>query len=94
MCDHAIAIVTNVGDLIYCEASSNPGCATSRDGRLQYNTAVAFDTDGSYLAKAHKQNLWGEASYFDEPVDCQQISFTASFGVRFGLCELICSCWP
>jgi predicted amidohydrolase len=84
---HSIAIVANIGDLIYCDAPgvTNPGCATSRDGRLQFNTAVALDTDGAYLARAHKQNLWGEAAYFDEPLDCQQVSFTTSFNVQFGL---------
>ena len=41
-------------------AQPNPGCASSRDGRLQFNTAVAFDSDGAFVAKAHKQNLWGE----------------------------------
>ena len=77
---HAIALVANLGDLIYCDATpAYPGCAESRDGRLQFNTAVAFDSDGRYLARAHKQNLWGEAGYFDEPVDCALSSFATSF---------------
>eukprot|EP01051_Picozoa_sp_SAG22_P005535 SAG22_NODE_331_length_12174_cov_12.920497_7_plen_667_part_00 len=96
--EHGIALVANLGDLIYCDASEPPppGCATSRDGRLQYNTAVAFDTDGTYLARAWKQNLWGEASYFDEPVACGLSSFVTSFGVRFGLftCADLIYEWP
>ena len=75
-----ISLVANLGDLIYCDATpTHPGCAESRDGRLQFNTAVAFDSDGRYLARAHKQNLWGEADYFDEPVDCELSSFATSF---------------
>jgi hypothetical protein len=131
--------VANIGNLIYCDArggaaAADPGCAASRDGCLQYNTAVAFDTvrgpcraaffaarralsvshrksglyaafvchfcaqplkgpflvawglgqDGRYLACVHKQNLWSETDYFDEPVDCQRGAFTTSFGVAFG----------
>eukprot|EP01052_Picozoa_sp_SAG31_P028169 SAG31_NODE_2696_length_5228_cov_2.063365_3_plen_397_part_00 len=88
--EYGIVLVANIGDLIYCDAGPSPpppGCESSRDGRLQYNTAVAFDTDGTYLTRAHKQNLWGESGYFDEPVDCDLAtsSFTTSFGVRFGL---------
>lgn len=83
---HGIAIVANIGDLIYCdETHPHSGCEHARDGRLQYNTAVAFDTDGSYLAKAHKQNLWGEAAYFDTPQNCPDVTFRTSFGVTFGL---------
>jgi predicted amidohydrolase len=83
---HGIAIVANIGDLVYCnETRPHPGCKRVRDGRLQFNTAVAFDTDGSYLAKAYKQNLWGEAVHFDTPQKCPDVSFRTSFGVTFGL---------
>jgi predicted amidohydrolase len=84
---HGIVIVANIGDVVYCSAApSRPGCASSPDGRLQFNTAVVLDSDGAYIAKAHKQNLWGEASYFDEPQDCPKVSFTpAALGVTFGL---------
>ena len=88
--EHAIAIVANIGDLIYCDADPGyPGCDSSRDGRLQFNTAIAFDSEGRYVAKAHKQNLWGEAEYFDEPANCPLSSFqiTSRMGVAvdFGL---------
>jgi predicted amidohydrolase len=84
---HGIAIVANIGDLVYCNETRppHPGCKRARDGRLQFNTAVAFDTDGGYLAKAHKQNLWGEAAHFDTPQNCPDVSFQTSFGVTFGL---------
>ncbi|KAK3282141.1 hypothetical protein CYMTET_10114 [Cymbomonas tetramitiformis] len=49
-----------------------------------FNTDVVFDTDGTFLAFYHKQNLWGEAN-MDVPQDCPEVEFTPSFGVRFGL---------
>ena len=49
-----------------------------------YNTDIAFDTDGAYLAKYAKQNLWGEAN-MDVPQSCPLATFATSFGVTFGL---------
>ena len=49
-----------------------------------FNTDVAFDTDGAYLAKYAKQNLWGEAN-IDVPQSCPLATFTTNFGVTFGL---------
>mmetsp|Transcript_20120 Transcript_20120/g.41710 ORF Transcript_20120/g.41710 Transcript_20120/m.41710 type:complete len:608 (+) Transcript_20120:85-1908(+) len=82
---NGIAIVASMGDVVYCGARQSPACASSVDGRLQFNTAVAFDTDGAFLAKYHKQNLWGEDAYFDVPQECRKANFTTSFGVTFGL---------
>jgi predicted amidohydrolase len=53
-------------------------------GTNVYNTNVAIDTDGTYLGKYRKQNLWGETN-MDIPQDCPEASFTTSFGVTFGL---------
>jgi len=67
---HGIAIVASVGDSV---------------GTKNYNTAVVFDTDGKFVAKQHKHNLWGEDNYVDIPQDCGKSVFTLSFGVTFGL---------
>lgn len=53
-----------------------------------YNTQVAFDTDGAYLLKYHKMNLWGEPE-MDQPTECQDPSFTSSFGEAFGV--IVCA---
>ena len=68
---HGMAIVANLMDM------------DSR-GMKMYNTDIALDTDGSYLAKYRKQNLWGETNV-GVPSDCPVASFTTSFGITFGL---------
>ena len=66
---HGVAVVANLMDY---------------DGRNMYNTDVALDTDGAFLAKYPKQNLWGERNV-DIPQTCPMASFTTSFNVTFGL---------
>lgn len=66
---HGIAIVANL-----MEYSS---------GKM-YNTNVALDTDGTYLAKYHKRNLWGESNVDAAPT-AEKVSFTTKFGVTFGM---------
>jgi len=82
-----IAIVGCMGDIVKCPNTAYPGCAQS--GQLQFNTAVAFDTDGKFLLKYHKTNFWGEDDYLDVPQGCEDKTFTTSFGVTFGL--IICA---
>lgn len=48
-----------------------------------YNTDVAFDTDGTYLAKYHKRNLWGETNVDTPPLE--KVTFTTKFGETFGM---------
>ncbi|RWS18573.1 pantetheinase-like isoform X2, partial [Leptotrombidium deliense] len=45
---HQIYIVANMGEVEYCN-QSNPRCP--KDGRFQYNVAVAFDSNGFLVAK-------------------------------------------
>eukprot|EP01062_Namystynia_karyoxenos_P063746 TRINITY_DN56544_c0_g1_i1.p1 TRINITY_DN56544_c0_g1~~TRINITY_DN56544_c0_g1_i1.p1 ORF type:complete len:464 (+),score=58.31 TRINITY_DN56544_c0_g1_i1:91-1482(+) len=51
-----------------------------------HNTDVAFDTDGAYLAKYNKLNLWGESN-MKAPESCpaEPVQFVTSFGTKFGL---------
>jgi len=72
--------------LANCPASCG---ACEADGYLQFNTAVAFDTDGRFLLKYHKTNFWGEDAYLDAPKGCEQKTFSTSFGVEFGI--VICA---
>lgn len=49
-----------------------------------YNTNVVLDTDGTYLAKYRKMNLWGESNV-EVPADCEEVTFRTSFNVTFGV---------
>jgi predicted amidohydrolase len=69
--ENNIAIVANLVDYVESEDAI-------------YNTDIVLDTDGRFLAKYHKQNLWGESN-MDIPKDCPLQSFTTSFGVTFGV---------
>ena len=80
----SIAVVANMGDVEYCKKTSDPHCPD--DGRYQFNTDVAFDTDGTLLARYHKMNLFrSEKSYFNTPRQPEVVTFTTSFGVTFGV---------
>ena len=77
----SIAVVANMGDVQYCD-KSEPHCP--HDGRYQFNTDVAFDTDGSFLAKYHKQHLYHEEA-FNTPLKAEIVTFETSFGITFGV---------
>ena len=77
----SIAVVANMGDVQYCN-TSDPHCP--EDGRYQFNTDVVFDTDGTLLAKYHKQHLFHEKQ-FNTPLKAEIVIFKTSFGVRFGV---------
>lgn len=65
---HSIAIVANLMEYA---------------GGKMYNTDVAIDTDGSFLAKYHKRNLWGETNVDTPPLE--KVTFTTKFGTTFGM---------
>jgi len=78
---YKIALVVNTGDKQPC-MTRDTQCPPS--GFYQYNTNIAFDSDGCYLAKYHKRHLYGgEKSLYDTPA-VEMVSFTTKFGVTFG----------
>ena len=100
-----IAIVANMGDKQKCDNSFSNNSphsgsnisACPPDGWYMYNTNVAFDTDGSLLAKYHKTHLYaGESEIFNTPTPIPHITFNTSFGVTFGTftCYDILYCDP
>lgn len=67
-----------------------------------FNTNVAFDENGNLIAKYYKQHLYGlEMKILTSPItskitDNSQVTFTTSFGVKFGTftCLDILYCTP
>jgi len=80
-----MVIVINLLTKQDCQASVG-GCPT--DGMRVYNTAVAFAEDGHILSLYHKRNPYGdEKEYLDKGEDSYKggVTFTTSFGVKFGM---------
>ncbi len=80
---YQIVIVANMGDKQSCHATANHTCPPN--GWYQFNTNVAFEKDGTLVAKYHKKHLFGsEKLLFDASHSTGCVSFTTSFGVTFG----------
>uniref|UniRef100_A0A2K5R6Q2 Pantetheinase n=2 Tax=Cebus imitator TaxID=2715852 RepID=A0A2K5R6Q2_CEBIM len=79
--DNSIYVVANIGDKKPCNAS-DPQCP--HDGRYQYNTDVAFDSQGKLVARYHKQNLFMGEEQFDAPKEAEVVTFNTTFG-SFGI---------
>jgi predicted amidohydrolase len=81
---HRIVAVFDLGDVQTCEAAPVAGGCRA-DGRAQFNTAVAFDSDGALLEKYHKHHLFKEEGWFDVDADLTKKGRFEAFGVKFGL---------
>ena len=77
----SIVVIANMGDVQYCD-KSDPHCP--KDGRYQFNTDVVLESDGTLIAKYHKQNLFHE-DQFNTPQKVEIVIFNTSFGVTFGV---------
>ena len=77
----SIVVVANMGDVQYCN-KTDPHCP--KDDRYQFNTDVVFESDGTLVAKYHKQNLFHE-DQFNTPQKAEIVIFETSFGVTFGV---------
>lgn len=73
-------VVANMGDIQLCELG-DPQCPP--EGWYQYNTNVAYDKKGNFIARYHKQNRYIEPQ-FNAPVHPEYVYFDTEFG-RFGL---------
>eukprot|EP01132_Coremiostelium_polycephalum_P001510 gene1510-1902_t len=78
---NSIVVIVDMGDVQYCN-STTPNCPS--DGRFQFNTQVAFDSNGQLIAKYHKSHLFAEP-LFDQPAVPDPVVFQALDGVSFGM---------
>ncbi|KAI1301773.1 Pantetheinase [Halotydeus destructor] len=78
-----IYVVGQYIDVQPCDSLTHLRCPA--DGRHIYNTQIAFDRNGSLIAKYHKKNLFGELPY-DVPEN-EYVTFDTPFG-RMGM--MIC----
>jgi hypothetical protein len=77
-------VLINMIDNVACDISTDAACPS--DNHYQYNTDVVFDESGTLIAKYHKSHEWpGLKKAYDQPVAPSEVTFTASFGVEFGL---------
>ena len=81
---NSMYIVANMGDIQAC-LSGDPHCKS--DGVYLYNTNVAYDRQGRFIAKYHKQNRYIEPQ-FNAPTYPEYAFFDTEFG-RFGL--IVCN---
>ena len=77
-----IVLIVNTGDKQPCPTSTIQ-CPSS--GFYQYNTDIAFDSDGAYLAKYHKKHLYKQENEIYDIPPLEVVSFTTKFGVTFGM---------
>ncbi|XP_036000932.1 biotinidase-like [Fundulus heteroclitus] len=83
---HNLYLVANMADRQPCPLKTAPSSCPP-DGHWQFNTNVAFSSDGLLVARYHKQNLYKEAAY-DTPPKLEVITFDTPFAGKFGL--IIC----
>eukprot|EP01138_Halocafeteria_seosinensis_P015494 gb/GECG01015812.1/.p1 GENE.gb/GECG01015812.1/~~gb/GECG01015812.1/.p1 ORF type:complete len:569 (+),score=52.06 gb/GECG01015812.1/:1-1707(+) len=74
-------LVVDMGELREC--SSDTMCP--RDGRWQFNAAVALDRYGMLRGKYRKSHLFYEYEFNEPPEGPQPSYWESSFGVRFGM---------
>ncbi|KAM4550427.1 biotinidase-like [Fundulus diaphanus] len=83
---YSLYLVANMADRQPCPLKTAPSSCPP-DGHWQFNTNVAFSSDGLLVARYHKQNLYFEES-FDTPPKLEVITFDTPFAGKFGL--IIC----
>eukprot|EP00051_Salpingoeca_urceolata_P000876 m.36877 g.36877 ORF g.36877 m.36877 type:complete len:513 (+) comp11056_c0_seq3:81-1619(+) len=78
---NSIVLVADVGELVPCDTRTDSECP--EDNAYQYNTALAFNETGAVIAKYRKFHLFYEKQF--NQAEMIPVSFTTSFGVKFGL---------
>ncbi|XP_056419296.1 pantetheinase isoform X2 [Hyla sarda] len=79
--NYSIYVAANIGDKKMCN-KSDVGCPD--DGQYNYNTAVVYDSNGTLVARYHKDNLFLGEVQFNAPKEPEIVTFTTPFG-KFGI---------
>mmetsp|Transcript_19370 Transcript_19370/g.74386 ORF Transcript_19370/g.74386 Transcript_19370/m.74386 type:complete len:542 (-) Transcript_19370:61-1686(-) len=83
---YGLTVVIDIGEVEWCDSERASACPS--DGRWQYNTQLAFGTDGTLLAKHRKLHLFlADAEIFNYPAPSLDY-FVGPHGVTFGM--LVC----
>lgn len=87
---YGMALVLALGDTHTCIPGADAGASKPcpKDGRVQFNTAIAFGEDGALLERYHKQHSYFEGYYDFAPSSHRgrpQGRFRTQFGVDFGM---------
>ncbi|CAG0919699.1 unnamed protein product [Notodromas monacha] len=77
-----IYLIANIAEVEACDAETDPECPNDKE--YFFNTAVAFDRNGSVIARYRKINLYNEP-VMNAPPKKDVVSFHTDFGVEFGL---------
>ncbi|BFZ23470.1 hypothetical protein BsWGS_26509 [Bradybaena similaris] len=83
--NNSMFLVANMGDKQPCNIKTVRSCP--EDGRYQFNTNVAFDPNGTLVARYHKHHLFVDEQHQFNAADLEVVYFDTPFG-RFGL--MIC----
>lgn len=78
--ENKIYVIATMVDVVKCTNETN--CPS--DGVFLYNTQVAFNNNGTLIAKYHKQHLFGE-HLLNTPENQELIYFDTDFGARIGM---------
>ena len=82
--EQQILVLINTIDWVNCNAASDKSCPS--DNHYQYNTDVVFDEQGMIVAKYHKSHEWTPLiGPYDQAPSPTEVTYTASFGVTFGI---------
>ena len=74
-----IYVIANIGAIQPCNKTD---LKCPDDGHYQYSANVVYDSNGSFVARYFKQNLFSyEVPYFDKPSKVDYTVFNTSFGL-------------
>uniref|UniRef100_UPI00358FE024 biotinidase-like n=1 Tax=Myxine glutinosa TaxID=7769 RepID=UPI00358FE024 len=81
--ENDLFVVGNMGSVETCTSQSHPNCPS--DGRFQFNTNVAFNSDGLLVSRYRKYHLYFEDHYYNTPNQVDYAIFNTPFAGDFAM---------